>query len=355
MILQLVSRQCRTKGRSKLQQIYYDPKRVGSYGGVAALRKVVSEKNVEQWLSEQDAYTLHKPVRRHFKRRCVVVGGPNQQWQADLVDMSRLKKSNDGTTFLLTVIDVFSKRAWCIPLKNKSAASLVAAFKQLLRERLPITLQTDKGSEFLNRSLQKLLKQYGVHHEETKASIVERFNRTLKTRMWRYFTKNQSVRYLDVLQDFVRSYNKTYHRSIGMAPPEVNGTNQESVWQRLYGHEGGGTPKFRIGDRVRISKAKRHFEKGYMANWTEELFTIVDAHRSDPPVYRLVDWHGDTLDGTFYEPELQKITVPKNKTYLVEYILHWRNKKKEALVKWFGYPESFNSWINAKTLVNYSK
>ena len=231
---------------------------------------------------------------------------------------------------------------------------------QLLRERPPITLQTDKGSEFLNRSLQKLLKQYGVYHfstrnEETKASIVERSNRTLKTRMWRYFTKNQSVRYLDVLQDFVRSYNKTYHRSIGMAPSEVNGTNQESVWQRLYGHEGGGTPKFRIGDRVRISKAKRHFEKGYMANWTEELFTIIDAHRSDPPVYRLVDWHGDTLDGTFYEPELQKITVPKNKTYRVEYILHWRNKKKEALVKWFGYPESFNSWIDANTLVNYSK
>ena len=347
-------------GRSKLQQIYYDPKRVGSYGGVAALRKVVPEKNVEQWLSEQDAYTLHKPVRCHFKRRCVVVGGPNQQWQADLVDMSRLKKTNDGTTFLLMVIDVFSKRAWCIPLKNKSAASLVAAFTQLLRERPPITLQTDKGSEFLNRSLQKLLKQYGVHHfsthnEETKASIVERFNMTLKTRMWRYFTKNQSVRYLDVLQDFVRSYNKTYHRSIGMAPSEVNGTNQKSVWQRLYGHEGDDTPKFRIGDRVRISKAKRHFEKGYMANWTEELFTIVDAHRSDPPVYRLVDWHGDTLDGTFYEPELQNITVPKNKTYRVEYILHWRNKKKEALVKWFGYPESFNSWIDAKTLVNYSK
>ena len=132
------------------------------------------------------------------------MGGPNQQWQADLVDMARLKESNDGTTFLLTVIDVFSKRAWCIPLKNKSAASLVAAFTQLLRERPPITLQTDKGSEFSNRSVQKLLKQYGVHHfsthnEETKASIVERFNRTLKTRMWRYFTKSQSVRYLDVL------------------------------------------------------------------------------------------------------------------------------------------------------------
>ena len=95
-------------GRSKLQQRYYDPKRVGSYGGVAALRRVVPEQDVERWLSEQDTYTLHKPVRRRFKRRCVVVGGPNQQWQADLVDMSRLKKVNDGTTFILTVIDVFS-------------------------------------------------------------------------------------------------------------------------------------------------------------------------------------------------------------------------------------------------------
>ena len=66
-----------------------------------------AERDVERWLSTQDAYTLHKPVRRHFKRRCVVVGGPNKQWQADLVDMSRLKAANDGTTFLLTVIDVF--------------------------------------------------------------------------------------------------------------------------------------------------------------------------------------------------------------------------------------------------------
>ena len=299
-----VSGWSRVMGRSKLQQRYYDPKRVGSYGGVAALRRVVPEQDVERWLSEQDTYTLHKSVTRRFKRRCVVVGGPNQQWQADLVDMSRLKKVNDGSTFILTVIDVFSKLAWCVPLKNKSAASLVAAFTQLLSNGAPNTLQTDKGTEFLNRSLQKLLKEHGLHHfathnEETKASIVERFNRTLKTRMWRYFTKTQSVRYVDVLQAFMRSYNDTYHRSIGMAPSEVTSTNQETVWQRLYGHESVGTPKFRVDDRVRISKAKRHFEKGYMANWTEELFTIVDAHRSDPPVYRLADCHGDKLDGTF--------------------------------------------------------
>ena len=152
--------------RSKLHRHYYDPKRVGSYGGVAALRRVVpTERDVERWLSTQDAYTLHKPVRRHFKRRCVVVGGPNQQWQADLVDMSRLKAANDGTTFLLTVIDVFSKRAWCIPLKSKSAASLVAAFRRLLNDvnnNRPTTLQTDKG--------------FGIF-EPTAATVAERVRR----------------------------------------------------------------------------------------------------------------------------------------------------------------------------------
>ena len=149
----------RTMGRSKLQQRYYDLKRVGSYGGVAALRRVVPEQDVERWLSEQDTYTLHKPVRRRFKRRCVVVGGPNQQWQADLVDMSRLKKVNDGTTFILTVIDVFSKQAWCVPLKNKSAASLLAAFTQLLSNGTSNILQTDKGTGFFEPVVTEVVKR----------------------------------------------------------------------------------------------------------------------------------------------------------------------------------------------------
>ena len=155
----------------------------------------VPVKTAKKLLSEQDAYTLHKPIRTKYKRRCVVVGGPQQLWQADLVDVSNLKKDNDRITFLLTVINAFSKWAWCVPLKNKSALSLVKAFKELLSDVVPMTLQTDKEMEFRNRSFQNLLREHGVHHftthnEETKASIVERFNQTLKTRMWRYFTKH---------------------------------------------------------------------------------------------------------------------------------------------------------------------
>ena len=244
-------------------------------------------KRVAEWLSEQDAYTLHKPARRHFKRRRVIVGGLRQQWQADLVDMSQLKKDNNGMTFLLTVIDVFSKVAWCVPMKNKSAASLVAALDSTFSRGWPKTLQTDQGLEFLNKPVQALLKKHGIHHfsthnAETKTSVVERFNRTLKT--WRY---------IDVLQDLVQSYNNTPHRSIDMAPSQVSSQNQEQVWQRLYGHDGKGVPKLRVSDRVRISKYKGKFEKGYAVNWSYEMFTIHEVHPSDPPVYRLKDDLGE--------------------------------------------------------------
>ena len=142
----------------RLKEVYFDPNRVGNYGGVDALRRVTHapRKIVAQWLSEQDAYSLHKPARRRFKRRCVIVGGMNQQWQADLVDLTTLKDDNDGMTFLLTIIDVFSKRARCIPMPSKSAATLVAALQIAFADDRPQTLQTDRGMEFLNKSVQAL-------------------------------------------------------------------------------------------------------------------------------------------------------------------------------------------------------
>ena len=167
-------------------------------------------------------------------------------------------------TFLLTVIDVFTKVAWCVPLKNKSATSMVAALTTTFTKSWPQTLHADQELEYMNISIQALLKKNGIHHlsthnAETKASIVERFNSTLKTRMWRYFTKHQTWRYVDVLQDLVQSSN-TPHRSIDMTQLQINPKNQEEVWQRLYGHDGKGVPKFRVSNRVRISKYKGKFE-----------------------------------------------------------------------------------------------
>ena len=195
--------------KKSLDKHYYNAKEVGSYGGVKPLSTKTKLKtdSVREWLRTQDAYTLHKPVRYKFPRRKVIVGGLGHQWQADLVDVSKLSKYNKGFKFLLTCIDVFSKKAWVIPLKDKSGSTLLAAF-QSIPDPLPLKLQTDKGSEFTNRKVQTWLKDNNVHfftteNDDIKACLVERFNRTLKSKLWRYFTKNNTLFYLDILPDMV--------------------------------------------------------------------------------------------------------------------------------------------------------
>ena len=263
---------------------------------------------------------------------------------------------------MLTCIDVFSKYAYVIPLKDKSGQSLVKAFDKIFKTgQIPLRLQTDKGTEFKNRQLQTFLKKHNVHffvshNDDIKASIVERFNRTLKERMWRYFTKHNTRRYVDVLTDLVKSYNNTYHGSIKLAPVQVNSSNQEFVWQNLYGQQPTSKPSsyLKEGDRVRISKVKKQFEKGYLPSWTEELFTIsVVRRRTIPHTYTLKDDNGEILEGSFYSQELQK--VADKEVYRIANILkeRVRGKQKEYLVKWLGYPSSFDSSISASHIQKY--
>lgn len=338
---------------------YYDPKSTGSLGGVERLKKTVN-KPVINWLRGEDAYTLHKPIKRKFKRRRVVVSGVDAQWQADLVDVKNLKKWNRQFQYLLTCIDVFSKFAWVIPLKNKTGKTLVKAFTAILKhKRKPQSLQTDKGSEFTNRVFQKWLQTnkihfFTTHNEETKASIVERFNRTLKTRMWRYFTAKDTKKYIDVVDDLTDSYNHSYHRTIKRSPVSVNFTNQEEVWHTMYENTSNRKPKLLEGTLVRISKAKQKFEKGYLPNWTEEIFIIHEAIGGDPPYYTLKDLAYEKLEGTFYEQELQQVDK-RNDVFRIEDVLATRKKgkRKEFLIKWLGYPEKFNSWVGSESIVHY--
>ena len=139
----------------KFDKLYYDPKSPAGYAGEQALFKLarkspktVKLKDVRNWLKKQQIYTLHKPIRRKFVRRKTVVAGIDHQWQADLADMSKLANSNDKFKFLLCIIDVFSKYAWVVPIKDKTGKALVNAFKSVLKsECSPKRLQTDKGAE----------------------------------------------------------------------------------------------------------------------------------------------------------------------------------------------------------------
>ena len=224
-----------------------------------------SFRTVKNWLTSQDTYTLYKPIRTRFQRRRVMVGGIDDQWQADLVDVSALSQHNDGYKFLLVCIDLLSKFAWVEPIKNKTGKSIVGAFSRVIVKRSPKRLQTDHEKEFLNALFQKFFKSKNIdffttYNDETKANVVERFNRTLKSKMWRYFPKNHTLRYVNVLTNLVKGYNKSFHRSIKTAPDEVGIHNEEQIWQNLYSNVTlFKKPKIPVGSTVRISKKRKNF------------------------------------------------------------------------------------------------
>ena len=289
--------------------------------------------------------------------------GIDHLWQVDLSDVSSIKEHNDNHRFLLFVIDAFSKYAWVRPLKDKTAATLTIIMKDILERtgRRPLHIMSDKGSEFVNRSFKTMLKTFDVHfytsqNEETKAAVVERLQRTFKNKMFRYFTDRGTLRYLEVLQDLMTSYNETHHTAIDMAPADVDWKVDDAVrsrlakkWKNTVQKE---TSKIKVGDSVRIAIARAPFRKGYLPTWTEEIFTVVEKKMTRPITYRLKDYGGDLLEGTFYDQELQKVPSEKDRTYRIEKIIRKRTKKgrRELFVKWLGYPSSFNSWIGEQDL-----
>jgi len=216
----------------------------------------------------KDTYTLRKPVRLTYRRRRTSTVGIDDLWQADLADLSSLSKFIDKNKYLLTCIDVFSKHVWVVPLKSKTGPALTEAFSTILSDRRTAHLQTDKGTEFLYKTFQTLLlknaiKFHTTENSDTKASVAERLNRTLETKMWKYFTYKNSQRFIDVLQNLVHSYNNTYHISLNMIRTEVNVEKEDYFSKRLYGRKKQPPQwKYALGDKVRISKAKQTFKKG---------------------------------------------------------------------------------------------
>ena len=351
------------------ETFYYTPANPGSYGGSTNLKRELKKakktqlwRTADDWLSGQDPYTLHKPITRKFQRRKTIVAGPGDQLQADLIDVKSHAKKNDDYKYLLTIIDVFSKRAWAIPVKTKSGTNVSQALKSVLKDYKPNRLQTDKGKEFLNSEVRDVLAQTKTKHfttenENIKASIVERWNRTLRNTLHRYFTKTGQERYIDVLAEMVDAYNNRPHSSTGIAPANVNFENSEDLFYQLYDPAEAfekHSIKFRVGDYVRISKARTAFQRGFTPNWSVEIFRVTRILPTTPVTYALRDWNGDPITGTFYGKELQRVKEPE--TFKIEKVLQVKKIRGQqmALVKWLGYPDSFNQWIPKSDITNIS-
>ena len=245
----------------------------------------------------------------------------------------------------MTVIDNVSKYAWAVPLKNKSGPEVTKALKSIfVKGRVPEKLHVDRGTEFYNANCKALLDSYNIKlystYSNLKASIVERFNRTLKSKMWKKFSLQGSYKWLDILPNLISEYNSTKHRTIKMKPKDVGVNNEIDVMKRFNIERWNRAPK--KFEKVRISKSKPVFEKGYTPNWSTEVFTIVEVKKTVPYTYLLKDYQGERIAGGFYEEELKKPAHPD--VYLVEKVLKRRGNK--LFVKWLGFDNTHNSWID---------
>ena len=342
------------KVTKRLQTLFYSPSNPRGFTG--NIRRFTSGKKdlskTKTWFEAQDAWTKHRPVVRRFKRRRVISLGIHHILGLDLMDMTHLRKFNDGFAYILICIDLFSKKLAAIPLRRKTPADVIEGFNNILiewgygDERTlfpPIAfIWTDMGGEFGPKFSKHVKDQYDIKHyfaynPDIKCSIVERVIQTLRRPLYRYFTHKNTQRYVEVLPELIKSYNNRYHSSIKMTPNQVSLENQDKVRENLYGTadmltllKTGGNQLasnrrlrtsqniFKEGDLVRISKYKNIYEiqKGYKANYTNEVFRVVSRtpqkvdkaiNTGQRIVYRLHDLSGERIAGTFYAEELSKI------------------------------------------------
>ena len=296
--------------------------------------------------NRQLAKELHKPIIKKLKKK-VHAAFKDNIWGADLADMQLLSRYNKGIRFLLCVIDIFSKYAWVVPLKDKKGVSIVTAFQSILKQsnRKPNKIWVDKGSEFYNAYFKKWLQDNDIVMYSTnnkgKSVVAERFVRTLKRKIYKYMNSISKNVYIDKLDDIVNEYNNTYHTTIKMKPIDVKDNTYINTDKEINDKD----PIFKVGDHVRISKYKNIFAKGYIPNWSEEVFAIKKVKNTVPWTYVINDLNREEFVGTFYEKGLQKANQEE---FRIEKVI--KRKGDKISVKWKGYDNSFNSWIDKKDL-----
>jgi L-rhamnose mutarotase len=204
--------------------------------------------------------------------------------------------------------------------------------------------------QLLKKNNVEMYSSYGNH----KSAIVERFNRTLRGKMFKIFTEKNNRKWIHILQPLIKEYNNTRHSTIKMKPVQaIEPKNYDKLIENFNGKKISRyePPKLKVGDHVRISRVKQLFEKGETAKWSLEVFKIREVIDSVPITYKISEWDNTPVEGNFYEQELQKTNLTD--TFLVEKVLKKRKRKNinEVFVKWMGYNEKYNSWIKQSDVV----
>ena len=301
---------------------------------------------------------LNKSTINKFERQKVIVNHINEIHSTDLVDMTQYSKMNKGYKYIFTNIDVFSKIAYAFPLKSKKIQDIKPCFQKIFKNNKPKFIWSDKEPAFFSKEMQQFFKNNNVkiYHTNShlKAVVIERFNRSLRELMMKEFVKNNNTIWYNILPKLIKIYNNRYHSTIKMKPIEVNKSNEKYIKENIYTYnKTTKNPKFKINDLVRISLKRRPIFDKSSSNieWSEELFKIHSINRSNVITYKIKDLNDKIIEGIFYERELQK-TKNTSKVYIIEKII--RKNKNKYLVKWRGYSDDFNSWIDKDDIIKHT-
>ena len=296
--------------KEKLNKLYEDIKSVPNYSA-----------KIAEFLRQDATHGPFQRIKRKtFPRRRIIARYPFEYFMADLIEYPRTKVINRGYVYILIVIDCFSRRVWSYSMKEKSAQWSADAFSNIFKsfDEFPKNIITDGGLEFFNSAVKKVFDSYGINHFKCptkttwKASMAERAIQTIKSRLEKYFAKTKQRIWINVIEQIVKNYNETPHRSIGMAPLAVTDENRDEVYKRLYPNRSITIVcKFKAGDRVRKKLEKTIYEKGYTKKWSDEIFVIEESRQSQGVCwYKLLDLNGASQPGVWYYYNL--ILVARN-------------------------------------------
>ena len=300
--------------RDKAYNIVSNPEYDSYQRGLASMvYKVFDKKSIGSGVKKLKdsslilADELHKPVIKKFEKRKVYSQFKDKIWGVDLADMQSFSKKYKGIKYLLCAMDLYSKYAFVVPLKDKKGISIFNGFNKIIKQsgRKPNKIWVDKGSEFYNHIFKKWLSDNDIimysTFNEGKSVVAERFIRTLKNKLYEHMTTTGKNVYYNILDDVPNGYNNTKHNPIKMKPTDVK--NNKRVYIDEHNKK---SARCNVGDRVRISKFKNIFAKGYTPNWSKEIFIVDKINDTVPYTYNLKDLNGEEIIGSFYDRELQK-------------------------------------------------
>jgi transposase InsO family protein len=320
----------------ELRELYYNSKTglISAYKLYVKLNKTIPLKTIEAFINQQESYQIKKHVKSHQGYKPITVYSSNDQWQIDLIDFSKYSRWNSGFKFLLCVVDVFSRKGFVAALKSKSETT--QAMKNILAKQKPILIQSDNGTEFLNKSFQGLLKSVNVRHitvdvgNHRRQGIVERFNKTIENLISRYQESRNTNRYIEILDNLVYNYNHSYHRAINETPKNKYNMNLNSGFIKAFQFNN----QIKIGDRVRILKDKMTFQKGYEPIFSKTIYIV---HSGDGYTFKLQTEEGIKLKRSYKIYELQKLTSSVKYQHDVSIrekpLTHKQNKNKREIAE----------------------